>query len=159
MPLQILYPNWRMITGILMSQIAWLLKLTLREFYDILKLRDFTDTTTYFKDNEWISLFYVIVFLSLAVGSKKLARRLLFDRSANDDHERSILTKLKQQCGGQFTSKMEGMVSWPRVIWWYLSIYPCNFLVISCGFLLYFPGHRFDTGKGKSDELWEISWQ
>ncbi|KAE8699622.1 Cullin-1 [Hibiscus syriacus] len=42
---------------------------------------------------------------------KKLARRLLFDRSANDDHERSILTKLKQHCGGQFTSKMEGMVT------------------------------------------------
>ncbi|KAF1860702.1 hypothetical protein Lal_00000115 [Lupinus albus] len=41
---------------------------------------------------------------------KKLARRLLFDRSANEDHEKSILTKLKQQCGGQFTSKMEGMV-------------------------------------------------
>lgn len=41
---------------------------------------------------------------------KKLARRLLFDKSANDDHERCILTKLKQQCGGQFTSKMEGMV-------------------------------------------------
>ncbi|KAJ8766403.1 hypothetical protein K2173_022462 [Erythroxylum novogranatense] len=42
---------------------------------------------------------------------KKLARRLLFDKSANDDHERSILTKLKQQCGAQFTSKMEGMVT------------------------------------------------
>ncbi|XP_021295984.1 cullin-1-like [Herrania umbratica] len=42
---------------------------------------------------------------------KKLARRLLFDRSANDDRERSILTKLKQQRGGQFTSKMEGMVT------------------------------------------------
>ncbi|GLU07428.1 hypothetical protein SLE2022_243880 [Rubroshorea leprosula] len=42
---------------------------------------------------------------------KKLARRLLFDRSANDDHERSILTKLKQQGGGQFTSRMEGMVT------------------------------------------------
>ncbi|KAK9281175.1 hypothetical protein L1049_004070 [Liquidambar formosana] len=42
---------------------------------------------------------------------KKLARRLLFDRSASDDHERNILTKLKQQCGGQFTSKMEGMVT------------------------------------------------
>ncbi|KAH7292948.1 hypothetical protein KP509_28G004800 [Ceratopteris richardii] len=42
---------------------------------------------------------------------KRLARRLLFDKSANDDHERSILTKLKQQCGGQFTSKMEGMVT------------------------------------------------
>ncbi|KAK7850633.1 cullin-1 [Quercus suber] len=42
---------------------------------------------------------------------KKFARRLLFDKSAIDDHERSFLTKLKQQCGGQFTSKMEGMVS------------------------------------------------
>ncbi|CAL5413156.1 unnamed protein product [Camellia sinensis] len=42
---------------------------------------------------------------------KKLARRLLFDKSANDEHERSILTNLKQQCGGQFTSKMEGMVT------------------------------------------------
>ncbi|KAL3834094.1 hypothetical protein ACJIZ3_008830 [Penstemon smallii] len=42
---------------------------------------------------------------------KKLSRRLLFDRSANDDHERFILTKLKQQCGAQFTSKMEGMIT------------------------------------------------
>nr|GEW53910.1 cullin-1-like [Tanacetum cinerariifolium] len=42
---------------------------------------------------------------------KKFARRLLIDKSANDEHERSILTKLKQQFGGQFTSKMEGMVS------------------------------------------------
>ncbi|XP_045833452.1 cullin-1-like [Trifolium pratense] len=41
---------------------------------------------------------------------KKLGRRLLFDRSGNDDHEKCILTRLKQQCGGQFTSKMEGMV-------------------------------------------------
>lgn len=47
---------------------------------------------------------------SFDCSRKKLARRLLFDKSANDDHERSILTKLKQQCGGQFTSKMEGMV-------------------------------------------------
>ncbi|KAL5709552.1 Cullin-1 [Ranunculus cassubicifolius] len=42
---------------------------------------------------------------------KKLARRLLFDRSASDEHERSFLSKLKQQCGAQFTSKMEGMVT------------------------------------------------
>ncbi|KAJ4969465.1 hypothetical protein NE237_016166 [Protea cynaroides] len=42
---------------------------------------------------------------------KKLVRRLLFDKSANDDHERIILTKLKQQCGRQFTSKMEGTVT------------------------------------------------
>ncbi|KAF8038208.1 hypothetical protein BT93_B0920 [Corymbia citriodora subsp. variegata] len=42
---------------------------------------------------------------------KKLARRLLFDMSANDDHERGILMKLKHQCGVQFTLKMEGMVT------------------------------------------------
>lgn len=53
----------------------------------------------------------VILLTSLSCHRKKLARRLLFDRSANEDHEKSILTKLKQQCGGQFTSKMEGMVS------------------------------------------------
>jgi cullin 1 len=37
---------------------------------------------------------------------KKLARRLLFDKSASDEHERLILTRLKQQCGAQFTSKV-----------------------------------------------------
>jgi cullin 1 len=42
---------------------------------------------------------------------KKLARRLLFNQSANEDLEKSTLAKLKQQCGGQFTSKMEGMVT------------------------------------------------
>jgi cullin 1 len=51
------------------------------------------------------------MFLCELIHRKKLARRLLFDKSANDEHERSILTKLKQQCGGQFTSKMEGMVT------------------------------------------------
>ncbi|XP_059447034.1 cullin-1-like [Corylus avellana] len=41
---------------------------------------------------------------------KKLARRLLFHNTANDDHERSTLKKLTQQCGHQLTYKMEGMV-------------------------------------------------
>ncbi|KAI3737960.1 hypothetical protein L2E82_27978 [Cichorium intybus] len=40
---------------------------------------------------------------------KKLARRLLFDKSANDEHERSILTKLKQQCGGNNTNANPGI--------------------------------------------------
>ena len=56
-------------------------------------------------------LILVIKDLFAEFYRKKLARRLLFDESANDDHERSILTKLKQQCGSQFTSKMEGMVT------------------------------------------------
>ena len=42
---------------------------------------------------------------------KKLGRRLLFDKSGNDDQERSLLSKLKQHYGGQFTSKMEGMLT------------------------------------------------
>ncbi|KAI9114360.1 hypothetical protein K1719_014588 [Acacia pycnantha] len=42
---------------------------------------------------------------------KKLARRLLYDRSANEDHEKSCLCKLKRQFGGHYTSKMEGMMT------------------------------------------------
>ena len=42
---------------------------------------------------------------------KKLGRRLLFDKSGNDEQERSLLSKLKQHFGGQFTSKMEGMLN------------------------------------------------
>ena len=37
---------------------------------------------------------------------KKLARRLLFDKSASDEHEQTRLSRLKQQCGAQFTSKV-----------------------------------------------------
>lgn len=50
----------------------------------------------YISDKDLFSEFY----------RKKLSRRLLFDKSSSDDHERSILTRLKQQCGAQFTSKV-----------------------------------------------------
>jgi len=40
-----------------------------------------------------------------------LARRLLLGRSASDDAERSMISKLKTECGYQFTSKLEGMFS------------------------------------------------
>lgn len=39
-----------------------------------------------------------------------LAKRLLLLRSASDDLERSMLLKLKAECGGAFTVKMEGML-------------------------------------------------
>ncbi|KAG2325241.1 hypothetical protein Bca52824_007969 [Brassica carinata] len=42
---------------------------------------------------------------------KKLARRLLLNRDASDDHERRIITKLKQHFGGNFTHKMEGIIT------------------------------------------------
>ncbi|CAO2184574.1 unnamed protein product [Urochloa humidicola] len=42
---------------------------------------------------------------------KKLGRRLLFDKSGDDEQERSLLSKLKQYFGGPFTSKMEGMLN------------------------------------------------
>jgi len=40
----------------------------------------------------------------------QLAKRLLNQRSASDDMEKSMIAKLKMQCGTQFTSKMEGML-------------------------------------------------
>ena len=50
----------------------------------------------YISDKDLFSEFY----------RKKLARRLLNDFSASDELERSILSRLKQQCGAQFTSKV-----------------------------------------------------
>ncbi|GAU90405.1 hypothetical protein RvY_02825 [Ramazzottius varieornatus] len=38
-----------------------------------------------------------------------LAKRLLFNRSTSDDSEKTMIAKLKQECGYQFTSKLEGM--------------------------------------------------
>ncbi|KAL8142821.1 hypothetical protein V2J09_015853 [Rumex salicifolius] len=40
---------------------------------------------------------------------RKLARRFLFEKSANEEHERMALMKLKHVFGAQFIFKMEGM--------------------------------------------------
>lgn len=44
-----------------------------------------------------------------AFYKKALARRLLHGKSASQDAERAVLSKLKQQCGADFTQKLEGM--------------------------------------------------
>lgn len=41
----------------------------------------------------------------------QLAKRLLNQRSASDDAEKTMISKLKMQCGTHFTSKMEGMLA------------------------------------------------
>jgi cullin 1 len=41
----------------------------------------------------------------------QLAKRLLNGRSASNDTEKVMISKLKMQCGTHFTSKMEGMLS------------------------------------------------
>ena len=63
---------------------------------DLKTLEKVVKLLAYISDKDLFAEFY----------KKKLDRRLLFDKSANDDHERSILTKLKQQCGGHCTSKL-----------------------------------------------------
>lgn len=44
-----------------------------------------------------------------AFYKKDLAKRLLMDKSASVDSEKSMLSKLKAECGAGFTSKLEGM--------------------------------------------------
>lgn len=44
-----------------------------------------------------------------AFYKKDLAKRLLLGKSASIDAEKSMLSKLKQECGSAFTSKLEGM--------------------------------------------------
>ena len=38
-----------------------------------------------------------------------LSKRLLLDKSASIDAEKSVITKLKAECGSGFTCKLEGM--------------------------------------------------
>jgi cullin 1 len=56
---------------------------------------------TYLTDKDMFSEFY----------RKLLARRLLLNRSASVDAERSMIGKLKLRMGAQFTSKLEGMIN------------------------------------------------
>jgi len=44
-----------------------------------------------------------------AFYKKDLAKRLLLGRSASNDAERSMISKLKNECGSAFTSKLEAM--------------------------------------------------
>ncbi|KAI8886688.1 Cullin-domain-containing protein [Backusella circina FSU 941] len=52
-----------------------------------------------------------------------LAKRLLFNRSVSDDAERGMLSKLKRECGYQFTNKLEGMFNDMRLSSDMISIY------------------------------------
>jgi cullin 4 len=44
-----------------------------------------------------------------AFYKKDLSKRLLHDKSASHDLEKAMISKLKTECGSQFTSKLEGM--------------------------------------------------
>ncbi|BDA50712.1 Cullin-4 [Coccomyxa sp. Obi] len=44
-----------------------------------------------------------------AFYKKDLAKRLLLGKSASTDAEKAMITKLKAECGSQFTNKLEGM--------------------------------------------------
>lgn len=55
----------------------------------------------YISDRDMFSEFY----------RQRLSRRLLNANSSGEDAEKSMLSRLKQQCGANFTNKMEGMVT------------------------------------------------
>jgi len=44
-----------------------------------------------------------------AFYKKDLAKRLLLGKSASIDNEKSMISRLKAECGSQFTTKLEGM--------------------------------------------------
>mmetsp|Transcript_7768 Transcript_7768/g.13788 ORF Transcript_7768/g.13788 Transcript_7768/m.13788 type:complete len:751 (+) Transcript_7768:81-2333(+) len=41
----------------------------------------------------------------------QLSKRLLYETSASEDSEKSMIAKLKMKCGAQFTSRLEGMLT------------------------------------------------
>ena len=56
---------------------------------------------SYLQDKDLFSEYY----------RKGLAKRLLHDKSASDEAERSLIAKLKMRCGQQFTAKLDGMIT------------------------------------------------
>mmetsp|Transcript_70999 Transcript_70999/g.199257 ORF Transcript_70999/g.199257 Transcript_70999/m.199257 type:complete len:522 (+) Transcript_70999:189-1754(+) len=50
------------------------------------------------------------------IYKNQLAKRLLNQRSASDDHERLMISKLKARCGSQFTGKLLGFRLWVRLV-------------------------------------------
>jgi len=56
---------------------------------------------TYLTDKDMFSEFY----------RKMLSKRLLLQKSASNDAEKSMIGKLKLRCGAQYTSKLEGMIN------------------------------------------------
>ena len=50
-------------------------------------------------------------YLFAEIYKNQLAKRLLNDLSANEDAEKSIISKMKMCCGSQYTAKMEGMLT------------------------------------------------
>ncbi|KAA0722690.1 Cullin-4B [Triplophysa tibetana] len=51
----------------------------------------------------------IMIIFRFIHGKKDLAKRLLLGKSASVDAEKSMLSKLKHECGAAFTSKLEGM--------------------------------------------------
>ncbi|KAJ4901519.1 Cullin-4 [Raphanus sativus] len=45
-----------------------------------------------------------------AFNKKDLAKRFLLEKSTSIDAEKSMISKLKTECGSQFTNKLEGMI-------------------------------------------------
>lgn len=51
-----------------------------------------------------------------AFYKKDFAKRLLMDKSSSIDVEKSMIAKLKAECGAQYTSKLEGMFKDEQVL-------------------------------------------
>ncbi|KAJ3276010.1 Cullin-4B [Terramyces sp. JEL0728] len=77
----------------------------------LLKTGKITEEEVEKKLNQCLSLFRLIQGKDVfeAFYGKHLAKRLLLGKSASVDSEKSMLVKLKSECGAGFTQKLEGM--------------------------------------------------
>jgi len=74
------------------------------------KLSD-EDVESYLEKSVQLFSYLIDKDLFAEIYRNQLAKRLLNQRSASDDHERLMISKLKARCGSQFTGKMEGMLN------------------------------------------------
>ena len=69
------------------------------------------DVESYLEKTVQLFSYLIDKDLFAEIYRNQLAKRLLNQRSASDEHEKLMITKLKQRCGSQFTGKMEGMLN------------------------------------------------
>ena len=71
-----------------------------------------------------------------AYYKKDLAKRLLFGKSASIDAEKSMINKLKEECGFQFTNNLEGMFNDMEISKDIMEAFKNSVSVSVCGWMM-----------------------
>ena len=99
-----------------------------------------------------------------AFYKKDLAKRLLLQRSVSNDAEKGMITKLKAECGSQFTNKLEGMfndmeLSHDIISAFHRSVRAVTGQALLCLYPVFMSGRAPLIGRTGSVSFWQAGRQ